>query len=617
MAAGCTALRSHRISLKMQKHSVEFTSEPVFREPNMPRTRSQGQTQPTLQFPRRKSCRASLHPDTPRVMKVSAKPEHLSVSRTRVEPISPVRPALVSPRRPAAEGPLVSLKQKAALPSLSAKGSTAPPTPPSSPALQPRVPLSPRKRTGDENGCNVPCSPPKQNRPNLAAPRKLGFDENSPASASDEPQQTPPCQRRSPSRQETPPGSPVPPNPERRPPVACLFSDKSRFKSVKQALHTAIPERLLSREAEQASIRSFLQDKVLQRVPSSLYISGAPGTGKTACLNCVLQDMKAELAAVKTVLVNCMSLRSSHAIFPLLAHRLKAAGGQGGLQKFLTAPGPTVLLVLDEMDQLDSKAQDVLYTIFEWPYLAQSRLCLIGIANALDLTDRILPRLQAQPHCRPLLLHFPPYSRQELTTIIQDRLSKAAAEGMLDTSAVQFCARKVSAVSGDARKALDICRRAVEAAEAAQRQKASCSGNEAKASSVGLPQVVKVLSEVYGDRMASHGGGSEGESFPLQQKLLVCCLLLLIRSGKSKEINLGKLHEVYSRLCAQRQVSGVGQGECLALCALLESRGIFALKKAKEARLTKVFLKIEEKDVENALKDRTLLGSILAAGLPS
>lgn len=61
---------------------------------------------------------------------------------------------------------------------------------------------------------------------------------------------------------------------------------------MKQALHTAIPERLLSREAERASIRSFLEEKVLQHHPGSLYISGAPGTGKTACLNCVLQEMK-------------------------------------------------------------------------------------------------------------------------------------------------------------------------------------------------------------------------------------------------------------------------------------------------------------------------------------
>lgn len=133
---------------------------------------------------------------------------------------------------------------------------------------------------------------------------------------------------------------------------------------MKRALHTAIPERLLSREAEQASIRRFLQEKVLQRRPGSLYISGAPGTGKTACLNCVLQEMKVsaevrlllvqeplgfhpvrlqgELSGVQTVMVNCMSLRSSHAIFPLLASKLQASGGQSGLQRFLTGSGPTV-----------------------------------------------------------------------------------------------------------------------------------------------------------------------------------------------------------------------------------------------------------------------------------
>lgn len=48
----------------------------------------------------------------------------------------------------------------------------------------------------------------------------------------------------------------------------------------------------------------------------------------------------------------------------------------------------------------------------------------LGIANALDLTDRILPRLQAKPHCRPKLLNFPPYSREELNAIVQDRLTQ-------------------------------------------------------------------------------------------------------------------------------------------------------------------------------------------------
>ncbi|XP_056227841.1 cell division control protein 6 homolog [Seriola aureovittata] len=571
----------------------------------MPSTRSQGRAQPTLQFPRRKSCRESSRSKTPQPQK-SPLPSPSKPERQRLTSTGPL-----SPRRPAVQLTPLSPGR----------------LPPSSPGLQPRLPLSPRKRTGDDNGCNLGAallgSPPKQSRPTLASPRKLGFDENSPVTArrqlvpSSPRQPLSPAVALSPRRQETPAGSPARHNSEKKPPVVRLFAEKSRFQSVKQALHTAVPERLLSREAERASIRSFLEDKVLRRVPGSLYISGAPGTGKTACFNCVLQEMKAELSKVQTVVVNCMSLRSSHAIFRLLADRLRASGGQSGLQRLLTAPGPAVLLVLDEMDQLDSKAQDVLYTIFEWPYLPQSRLCLVGIANALDLTDRILPRLQARPHCRPLLLHFPPYSRQELTAIVQDRLAQASADGILDASAVQFCARKVSAVSGDARKALDICRRAVEIVESDERKKATDSKAETKASRVSLPQVARVLSEVYGDRMAAQSGGSEGESFPLQQKLLVCCLLLLIRNGKSKEIVLGKLHEVYSRLCAQRQVSGVGQGECLSLCGLLESRGIFALKKAKEARLTKVFLKIEEKDVENALKDRTLLGSILAAGLPS
>ncbi|XP_007240198.3 cell division control protein 6 homolog [Astyanax mexicanus] len=593
----------------------------------MPSTRSQ--SQPTLQFPKRKSSRV--------IQKSSSKRSSLPDTENAVRdlPLSPRKPHLVdvrtiplSPRKTN----LADLHTIALSPRKTSADVQTFPLSPRNPVLKTsslaeRLPLSPRKRTGDENGCNLPaslqCSPPKQRRPSLGSPRKLSFNENAPVFGS------PPRSTQSPSK--IPLSRLSAASPKRlqtvcadlgspaKAAVSQLFAEqKSHYQSVKQSLHTAVPERLLSREAERATIVSFLENHVVPGKPSSLYISGAPGTGKTACLNCVLQEQKALLKGVQTVVINCMTLRSSHSIFPLLAEKLKTSKSSSGgkLEKLLTSSGPTVLLVLDEMDQLDSKSQDVLYTIFEWPYLSKSRLCLIGIANALDLTDRILPRLQTKPHCRPQLLHFPPYSRQELTAIVQDRLAQVSGEGVLDGAAIQFCARKVSAVSGDARKALDICRRAVEMVESNNKSKeASEPAANAKASRVSVPQVAKVLSEVYGDRMTSSAGG-DGESFPLQQKLLVCCLLLLTRNGKSREVQLGKLCEAYSKLCKQRQVSAVGQGECLSLCSLLESRGIFSLKKAKEARLTKICLKIEEKDVENALKDRALLGSILAAGLP-
>ena len=48
--------------------------------------------------------------------------------------------------------------------------------------------------------------------------------------------------------------------------------------------------------------------------------------------------------------------------------------------------------------------------------------------------------------------------------IIQSRL-EGIPGNIVDSDAVQFASRKVAAVSGDARRALDICRRAVEIAE--------------------------------------------------------------------------------------------------------------------------------------------------------
>jgi cell division control protein 6 len=82
------------------------------------------------------------------------------------------------------------------------------------------------------------------------------------------------------------------------------------------------------------------------------------------------------------------------------------------------------VLVLDEIDQLEGRGQQVLYKLFEWPVLLGPIFTLIGVANSLDFTHRVLPRLEARASCRPVLLHFAPYSKQELLDILNHRLAE-------------------------------------------------------------------------------------------------------------------------------------------------------------------------------------------------
>ena len=51
-------------------------------------------------------------------------------------------------------------------------------------------------------------------------------------------------------------------------------------------------------------------------------------------------------------------------------------------------------------------------------------------------------------------------------------------------------------------------------------------------------------------------------------------------------MTLGKLQDVYSRVCGQWQVKS--EGEFVGLCQVLESHGLVRVKRARETRLTKV-----------------------------
>src|SRR5271163_3331690 len=103
-----------------------------------------------------------------------------------------------------------------------------------------------------------------------------------------------------------------------------------------------------------------------------------------------------------------------------------------------------------------------MYKLIEHANKPSSKLVLIGIANSLNLPDRFLPRLKGKS-IEPKRLSFNPYTTDEIIQIITTRLQSLDYEAetlpMMDGKAIQLCARKVSAASGDLRMALDICRR--------------------------------------------------------------------------------------------------------------------------------------------------------------
>ena len=52
-----------------------------------------------------------------------------------------------------------------------------------------------------------------------------------------------------------------------------------------------MPQQLVSREEEIKTIQKFIDKAVIQAKSGSMYISGAPGTGKTACLMKIIEQV--------------------------------------------------------------------------------------------------------------------------------------------------------------------------------------------------------------------------------------------------------------------------------------------------------------------------------------
>lgn len=251
----------------------------------------------------------------------------------------------------------------------------------------------------------------------------------------------------------------------------------SPFQLARANLHVAsVPTSLPCREAEFSLVYSHLEAAITDGMGTCIYISGTPGTGKTATVREVVSRLDEsvrsdELDDFIFVEINGMKITDPHQAYSLLWEALKGqrvspAQALDLLEREFSHPSPRrvpCVVLMDELDQLVTKNQGVMYNFFNWPGLRHSRLIVLAVANTMDLPERTLSN-KISSRLGLTRITFPGYNHEQLMKIVQSRL-EGVPGNIVEPDAIQFASRKVAAVSGDARRALDICRRAVELAE--------------------------------------------------------------------------------------------------------------------------------------------------------
>ena len=134
------------------------------------------------------------------------------------------------------------------------------------------------------------------------------------------------------------------------------------------------------------------------------------------------------------------------------------------------------VVLMDELDQLLTAKQDVVYNFFNWPTMRDSQLFVIAVANRMDLPQQLTAKIKSRLGMLSQLLDsliltcslglqtllFQPYDRNGLVEIVQSRLiahpSSKADHKVLVPDAIALAATKMAGTNGDARRVLDACR---------------------------------------------------------------------------------------------------------------------------------------------------------------
>ncbi|MEM3710559.1 MAG: orc1/cdc6 family replication initiation protein [Thermoprotei archaeon] len=381
-----------------------------------------------------------------------------------------------------------------------------------------------------------------------------------------------------------------------------MFSNLGRsriFKNRSVLVSDFVPLTLPHRENEITRLAQILSPALSGTRPNNVFMYGLTGTGKTAVAKYVsnmLTDEATHRGSPTTVIyVNARKDDTSYRIITQIGRLLDLELPFTGLSVAevysrvvgqIDKRGGIIIITIDEIDNLVRESNlNLLYKLSRINSdLRSAQVSLIGITNDARVLEVLDPRVKSSLGEEEIV--FAPYNAEQLRDILYARVHDAFVDGSLEDDVIPYVASLAAKDHGDARKAVDLLRKAGEVAERLDSNK------------VCIEHVKQALSEIEVDTTLEIV-----TKLPLHSKLVLASTLEL--QNKKEMVVTGDIYTSYVMLCKKTGLEPLTSRRVSEILNELDMVGIISTKilnRGRFGRTKRVVLNIKPTNILEALK---------------